>query len=92
MLPKSNAGAGVGAAITVVFTYVMQQFAIELGAGHVPIPEQWQWTVPILTALIAGVLAVITPYYSKREQDTGMRQVHVPPDAPVQTVEDKGSA
>lgn len=33
-----------------VFGAVMGQFAIELGAGHVPIPEAFQWTVPILNA------------------------------------------
>lgn len=89
MLPKSNAGAGMGAALTIVLVYVMQQFAIELGAGHVPIPEAWQWTVPILTALIAGLLAVLTPYYSRSEQETGRREVHTPPDAPVTNVRDK---
>jgi hypothetical protein len=89
VLPKSNAGAGIGAGLTIVLVYVMQQFAIELGAGHVPIPEAWQWTVPILTALIAGLLAVLTPYYSRSESDTGKREIHVPPDAPVRTMRDK---
>jgi len=89
MLPKSNAGAGMGAAATIVLVFVMQQVAIELGAGHIPIPDEWRWTVPILTALCAGVLAVLTPYYSMAEQATGRREVHSPPDAPVRNVRNK---
>lgn len=89
MLPKSNTGAGIGAALTIVLVYVMQQVAIELGAGHVPIPDEWRWTVPILTALIAGVLAVLTPYYSRTEQETGHREIHTPPDTPVRTMRHK---
>ena len=79
----------MGAALTVVLVYVLQQFAIELGAGHVPIPDEWRWIVPILGAFIAGVLTAITPYYSQSEQETGRREVHTPPDAPVRNVRDK---
>jgi lipopolysaccharide export LptBFGC system permease protein LptF len=57
----NNTRAAIGGAIAIIVTYTLQQFAVELGAGHVPIPEAWHWTVPIVTALIGGVLATLTP-------------------------------
>lgn len=86
MLPKNNTGAGIGAALTVVLVFVLQQFSIELGAGHVPIPDAYRWLVPILGAAIAGTLTVLTPYWSQRETRTGRRRIVTPPDAPVDTL------
>lgn len=56
-----NTKAAIGGALIVIVFYTLQQFAIELGAGHVPIPAEYQWTVPIATALITGVASTLTP-------------------------------
>jgi hypothetical protein len=36
---------------------VVGQFAIELGAGRVPIPATWSWAVPILNAGLVVLVA-----------------------------------
>lgn len=36
---------------------VVGQFAIELGAGRVPIPAAWAWAVPILNAGLVVLVA-----------------------------------
>ena len=47
-----------GAYLALMFVSgALAQFAIELGAGHVPVPIEWRWVVPILSA---GIVA-LTP-------------------------------
>jgi hypothetical protein len=36
--------------VLAVLGAVVGQFAVELGAGRVPIPAEWAWTVPIAVA------------------------------------------
>lgn len=37
-------------ALLIVGAAMIGQFAVELGAGRVPIPDSWSWCVPILLA------------------------------------------
>lgn len=48
-----------GYALAIVLSYGLTAFAIQLGAGKVPIPEAWQWTVPIIGALITASLMLL---------------------------------
>lgn len=50
----------------VIASFVLTAFAVELGKGTVPIPEQWQWTVPILNAAITGALIFLPRPGSER--------------------------
>ena len=70
-LPRNNGGATIGAAGIVVFVLVLQQLAVELSAGHVPIPMEWRWVVPILGAAITGSLAVLSPNIRQRRPPHG---------------------
>lgn len=38
---------------------VLCQLAIELGAGRVPLPESWQWVVPILSAGLVALTSLL---------------------------------
>lgn len=62
-LPTSNGGAGAGMMIVIVLSYFLDAMLVQLGAGNIPIPKEYIWTVPLLTALIRGLMAVLTPYY-----------------------------
>jgi hypothetical protein len=64
-MSDDNTRAAIGGAIALVISYTLQQLAVELGAGQVPIPDAWHWTVPIMGALISGVVAVLTPTLRK---------------------------
>lgn len=46
-----------GAAI--IASYALTAFAIQLGAGRVPISDDWQWVVPILSAVVTGLLTLL---------------------------------
>jgi hypothetical protein len=43
-------------ASAVILSFVLTAFAIELGKGTVPIPDQYQWLVPIINAAVTGAL------------------------------------
>ena len=64
-LPKSNTGAAIGGVITLIVSAVIGAFNMQLGAGKVPIPVEWQWCVPIAGAGITALLAVLTPRVGK---------------------------
>lgn len=34
-------------------------FLIQLSAGNVPIPQAWEWTIPILNAMLVMVTAFL---------------------------------
>ena len=70
-LPRNNTGAGIGAGLVIVLTLVLQQLAVELSAGHVPIPMEWRWVVPIVGAAITGSLAVLSPNIRQRRPPHG---------------------
>ena len=38
----------------VLLNLALGAFALQLGAGKVPIPADWQWTVPIIMAVVTG--------------------------------------
>lgn len=42
-----------------VVNLALTAFAIQLGAGNVPIPTSLIWTVPILTAVVTGLMAFL---------------------------------
>lgn len=63
-MPKNNMGAVIGFGVAFVIVAILSQFNIELGKGNVPIPNDWQWAVPIITAGIAAIITVVTPYFS----------------------------
>lgn len=46
----------------VVLNYGLTAFAIELGKGNVPIPTQWQWIIPILSAVVTALLMFLPRY------------------------------
>lgn len=50
----------------VVLSFTLTAFAIELGKGTVPIPPEYQWTVPILNAAITGLLIFLPRPGSER--------------------------
>ena len=50
---------------------VLGQFAIELGAGRVPIPTAWAWVVPILNAGLV-VLVAHLPSPASRGRGNGV--------------------
>lgn len=39
----------------VILNLALGAFAIQLGAGKVPIPAEWQWAVPVLLAVVNGI-------------------------------------
>lgn len=43
-------------ALAVIANFVLTAFAIQLGAGKVPIPEASQWTVPLISAAVTAAL------------------------------------
>lgn len=50
-----TAGSGVGYAILAIANLVLGQLAIEMGAGRVPVPAEFQWLVPLAMAALNGV-------------------------------------
>lgn len=55
--------AGYGALI--VLQAMASQLSIEIGAGRVPMPAAWQWTMPILSAGLV-TLSVLLPSVRRR--------------------------
>lgn len=45
--------------VLILLNIGLTQFAVELGAGHVPVPEAVRWIVPIVTALLTGLGALL---------------------------------
>lgn len=43
-------------ALAVIANFVLTSFAIQLGAGRVPIPEAWEWITPLISAAVTGAL------------------------------------
>lgn len=46
-------------AAAIVVSYALTAFAIQLGAGKVPISDDWQWVVPIVSAVVTGMLTLL---------------------------------
>lgn len=42
-----------------VLAALLTAFAQQLGAGKVPIPSDWQWVVPILSAGVVALAALL---------------------------------
>ena len=49
-----------------VFAAVVGQFAVELGAGRVPIPAAYLWVVPIANAGLVTLVAYLPSPASRR--------------------------
>ena len=45
--------------VLVVVNMGLAQFAVELGAGNVPIPMEWRWVVPIAVAMLTATTALL---------------------------------
>ena len=45
--------------VAVVLSYALTSFGIQLGAGKVPISPDWEWVVPILSAVVTGLLTLL---------------------------------
>lgn len=43
-------------ALAVIANFILTAFAIQLGAGKVPIPEAWSWVIPLISAAVTGTL------------------------------------
>lgn len=43
-------------AVGVIANFALTAFAVQLGAGKIPIPEAWSWVVPILAAIVTGAM------------------------------------
>jgi len=50
-----------------VIAAAVGQFAVELGAGRVPIPEAWRWAVPIVNAGLVALVANLPTTFSRRK-------------------------
>lgn len=51
-----------------VLNLMLMAFSQQLGAGNVPIPEAWQWTVPILGAGVIGLTMLLPRLNSPSDQ------------------------
>lgn len=45
--------------LAIIANYGLTAFAIQLGAGKVPIPDRWEWAVPILSAVVTATLILL---------------------------------
>lgn len=45
--------------VLAVVNAVVTQFAVELGAGHVPIAPEWRWVIPIVSAGLVALTALL---------------------------------
>lgn len=43
-------------ALAMIANFVLTAFAIQLGAGKVPIPPGWEWTIPLIAAAVTGAM------------------------------------
>lgn len=50
---------GAAYATLAVLSALLTAFAVQLGAGKVPIPDDWQWVVPILSAGLVAVTSLL---------------------------------
>lgn len=48
-----------------VASAVLSQLAYELGRGSIPIPDAWQWTVPLISAALVAITAWLPPVLGK---------------------------
>ena len=54
---RGNHAAAYG--FLVVLNAGVTQLAIQLGAGEVPLPPEWRWCVPTLTAILTAAGALL---------------------------------
>lgn len=45
--------------LVIVASYGLTAFAVQLGAGKVPIPDEWEWVLPILSAVVTATLTLL---------------------------------
>lgn len=55
---QSNATL-IGYSTLAILNAILMQFAVELGAGRVPIPDAWRWAVPIASAGLVALTALL---------------------------------
>lgn len=55
-MSKSNAALY---GLLTVLNAGLAQFALELGAGNVPVPPEWRWVVPIAVAALTSATALL---------------------------------
>lgn len=55
---QSNAAMLAYSALAIL-NAILMQFAVELGGGRVPIPDGWRWAVPIASAGLVALTALL---------------------------------
>lgn len=67
---------------------ILTQTAVELGAGHVPLPADWRWVVPIASAGLVALTALLPRVGATRTVETITVERKVtdtdPPDHPAE--------
>lgn len=52
-------GHGLAYAVLVILNAGLVVFAQQLATGAVPLPQEWQWVVPIAVAMVTALAALL---------------------------------